>query len=415
MNKRAVLIFIGVLAVVALLVTGIKMKPAPVEPTPTPTLPPTPVPCIEVNLVGGDSFFNEAKIPTALYARYKELGYCPKVLSNSGADAYKPNGDVVDYGFPSKSVNVLQPGTITAEQEMIVSYKGTTLPSTGDPKKINPTVTFARTPLPFFGKAALTEALIKASYAYVDNGVVRMTKENVKIIILADINGFCWKLDTNDAYCNNPDKVLGVDYPGPVKLGFGNPKSSGARGSLAFALSCIDEDTCQYTVTPEQIETREFQDATVQMIRIAAGLTGRDDSLAFCTNFFDNDSNPVSLLIAGESCYASWWYNMSDNLKQRNSGKNIPIYQEYLVVNEFPLIPLDQIGIDFVNAIAKDDIVRQELSKMGYQAGAYNTPPENVPGIDMDKKYLTIAPALPVVMNKIKEIGKAWDEGEYGK
>jgi hypothetical protein len=52
---------------------------------------------------------------------------------------------------------------------------------------------------------------------------------------------------------------------------------------------------------------------------------------------------------------------------------------------------------------------------MGYQAGAYNTPPENVPGIDKDKKYLTIAPALPVVMNKIKEIGAAWDQGKYGK
>jgi hypothetical protein len=340
------------------------------------------------------------------------LGYCPKVLSNSGADAYKPDGDTVDY----KDVNVLQPGTITAEQEMITAYGGTTLPSSGNPKKVNPTVTFARTPLPFFGKPDLTAALIKAGYAYEDKGIVRMTKENVKKIVLADINGFCWKLDTNDSYCNNPDKVLGVDYPGPVKLGFGNPaRSSGARGSLAFALSCIDDDTCQQTVTPEQIEDKYFQDSLVQMIRVSAGLTGRDDSLAFCLNFFDNDKNPVSLLVAGESCYAQWWYGMSDTLKERNSGKNIPIYQEILVVNEFPLIPLDQTGIDFVNAIAKDDIVRQELSKMGLQAGAYNTPPENVPGIGMDKVYQTIAPPLPIVMSKIKEIGKEWDEGKYGK
>ena len=89
-----------------------------------------------------------------------------------------------------------------------------------------------------------------------------MTKERVKEIILADINGYCWKLDTNDTYCNDPAKVLGVDYPGPVKLGFGNPaKSSGARGSLAFALSCLDNDTCQQTVTPEQIEDKYYQDS----------------------------------------------------------------------------------------------------------------------------------------------------------
>ena len=151
------------------------------------------------------------------------------------------------------------------------------------------------------------------------------------------------------------------------------------------------------------------------MIRVAAGLTGRDDSLAFCLNYFDNDKNPVSLLIAGESCYASWWYGMSDTLKERNKDKNIPIYQEYLVINEFALIPLDQTGIDFVKAIAKDDIVRQELSKMGYQAGAYNTPPENVPGIDMNKNYQTIAPPLPIVMSTIKTVGADWDSGKYGK
>lgn len=406
-KQRVAIIFVGVLLVIGLIIAGIRLKPEPVPPTPTPT------PCTPINLVGGDSFFNEAKIPAALYNRYLELGFCPKVLSNSGADAYKPDGDTVDY----KDVNALQPGAITAEQEMIESYKGTTLPSTGESKKINSTVTFARTPLPFFGKEDLTKALIDAGFVTTDpNGSLHMTKEKAKEVILADINGYCWNLDTNDSYCNDPNKVLGVNYPGPVKLGFGNPaRSSGARNSLAFALSCIDDDTCQQTVTPEQIQDTYFRDSLVQLIRVAAGLTGRDDSLAFCMNYFDNDKNPVSLLVAGESCYASWWYGMSDTLKERNKDKNFPIYQEYLVVNEFPLIPLDQAGINFAKAIASDDIVRQELSKMGYQAGAYNTPPENVPGIDTDKNYQSIAPALPIVMSEIKTIGKEWDEGKYGK
>jgi hypothetical protein len=49
-KQRVVLIFVGVLVVIGLLITGIKLKPEPVPPTPTP------VPCIEVNLVGGDLF-----------------------------------------------------------------------------------------------------------------------------------------------------------------------------------------------------------------------------------------------------------------------------------------------------------------------------------------------------------------------
>lgn len=406
-KQRVVLIFLGGLILFGLIIAGIKLRPAPPEPE---------IPCIEVNGVGGDSFFNEDKVPDALYARYKELGYCPKVLSNSGADAYKPNGDVVDYGFSGKEVHFLQPGVITAEQEMINTYGGTTLPSTGNPKKINPTVTFARTPLSFNGKMDLAQALVDAGIAYIDDGVFRMTKENVKKIVLADINGFCWKLDPSDSYCNNPDKVLGVDYPGPVKLGFGNgAKSSGARNALAYALSCIDDDSCQNTVTPEQIVDPYFQESLVQMIRVSAGLTGRDDSLAFCLNFFDNDNNPVSLLIAGESCYASWWYGLSDNLKERNKDKNVPIYQEYLVVNEFPLIPLDQVGIDFVNAIAKDDVVRQILSEMGYRSGAYNEAPQNLPYADQSAKYLSIAPPPTFVMTEIKRISDEWDKGTYLK
>ena len=357
---------------------------------------PTPTPCIQVNGVGGMGFFVENP---KMVERLAELGYCVNILSNSGYDTW-PNPDAIDY----KDVNFLQPGAFSAEQEMITKFEGVVLPSTGDPKKIMTTVVFARTPYPFFGKRELVEAMVDAGLAYMDGPVYRITAANTQVLFDADVNNALWE-------------TLGVDYPGPVKIGFPNPaRSSGGRITTGYALTCADGDGCQYAVTPEQMEDPFFQNYLVQLIRNAAQVPGRDDSLAFCLNFFDQDSNPTPLIVAGESCYAQWGNKLTENQKTRNADANVAIYPEILVVNQFPLIPLDAIGKQFADTVANDDVIRQILSESGLQAGSYNNPPVDVaPWIDADAKYQVVSDPLPQVMSKIKQIIRDYDEGKFGQ
>lgn len=356
----------------------------------------TSTPCTQVNGVGGMSFFVDNP---KMVVRLEELGYCVNVLSNSGYNNW-PTEDAPDY----KDVNFLQPGAISAEQEMIEQYKGVDLPSTGEPKKVLNTVVFARTPYPFFGKRELVEAMVEAGLAYQDGNAYRITAANTQKLFDADVNNQLWS-------------DLGVSYVGPVKIGFPNPaRSSGGRITTGYALTCADGDNCQYAVTPEQMADPFFQNYLVQLIRNAAGVPGRDDSLKFCLNFFDQNSNPTPLIVAGESCYAQWWHGLSENLQSRNADKNVAIYPEVLIVNQFPLIPLDAVGKQFAETVATDDVIRQILSESGLQSGAYNNPPVDVaPWIDGDAKYQVVSDPLPKVMSEIKRIISDYDKGLFGK